>query len=55
MRTLSTLILAMLGVAALAQARTDAKTGKPRPRFYIAVAIALAAMATLIVIRHLKG
>ncbi|MBX3161264.1 MAG: hypothetical protein KF773_35205 [Deltaproteobacteria bacterium] len=42
-------------VAALAQARADAKTGKPRPRFYLAVAIALGAMGTLIVLRHLKG
>lgn len=42
-------------VAALAQARTDAKTGKPRPRFYLAVVLALAAMATLIVLRHVKG
>ena len=42
-------------VAALAQARADAKTGKPRPRFYFAVALALGAMATLILIRHMKG
>jgi hypothetical protein len=42
-------------VAALAQARADAKTGKPRPGFYLAVAIALGAMGTLIVLRHLKG
>jgi len=39
----------------LAQARTDAKAGKPRPRFYLAVALALGAMGTLIVLRHLKG
>lgn len=42
-------------VSALGQARVDAKTGKPRPRFYLAVALALAAMATLIVLRHVKG
>ena len=28
-------------MAKLGQARTDAKAGKPRPRFYIAVALAL--------------
>src|SRR3954466_3885695 len=37
-------------VAALGQARTDAKTGKPRPRFYLSVALALIAMATLILV-----
>jgi hypothetical protein len=42
-------------VGALAQARGDAKAGKPRPRFYLAVALALAAMAGLILLRHLKG
>ena len=42
-------------VNALARARSDAKTGKPRPRFYIAVALALGAMATLILLRHVKG
>jgi hypothetical protein len=42
-------------VGALAQARTDAKLGKPRSRFYVAVALALAAMATLILLRHWKG
>lgn len=42
-------------VGALAQARTDAKTGKPRPRFYVAVALALGAMLTLILLRHVKG
>ena len=42
-------------VAKLGQARTDAKAGKPRPRFYIAVALALGAMGTLIVLRHIKG
>jgi hypothetical protein len=39
----------------LGQARADAKAGKPRPRFYLAVALALGAMGTLIVLRHLKG
>lgn len=39
-------------VGALAQARTDAKAGKPRRRFYIAVALALAAMGILVVLRH---
>ena len=42
-------------VAALGKARSDAKTGKPRPRFYLAVAIALGAMLTLILLRHVKG
>ncbi|MEO8702674.1 MAG: hypothetical protein ABI867_21700 [Kofleriaceae bacterium] len=42
-------------VMKLAQARADAKAGKPRPRFYLAVALALGAMVTLIVLRHLKG
>jgi len=42
-------------VTALGQARTDAKTGKPRPRFYLSVALALIAMATLILLRHVKG
>ena len=42
-------------VAALGQARTDAKLGRPRSRFYVAVAFALAAMATLILVRHWKG
>ncbi|HWU88105.1 MAG TPA: hypothetical protein VN253_12550 [Kofleriaceae bacterium] len=42
-------------VGALTQARADAKTGKPRPRFYLSVALALAAMGALIVLRHLKG
>jgi hypothetical protein len=39
----------------LAQARSDAKAGKPRPRFYLAVGLALVAMATLIILRHVKG
>ena len=42
-------------VGKLSQARSDAKVGKPRPRFYLSVALALAAMATLILLRHLKG
>jgi hypothetical protein len=42
-------------VTALAQARSDAKAGKPRPRFYVSVALALGAMAILILLRHLKG
>ncbi len=42
-------------VVALAQARVDAKAGKPRARFYLAVAIALGAMATLIALRHVQG
>ncbi|HEX4416772.1 MAG TPA: hypothetical protein VH165_02685 [Kofleriaceae bacterium] len=42
-------------VGALAQTRADAKSGKPRSRFYVAVAVALAAMASLILLRHLKG
>ncbi len=42
-------------ILTLAQARADAKTGKPRVRFYLSVAIALGAMATLILIRHIKG
>jgi hypothetical protein len=40
-------------VGKLAQARADAKAGKPRPRFYLSVALARAAMATLILLRHL--
>jgi len=40
-------------VTRLAQARVDAKAGKPRGRFYLAVAIALAAMSILILTRHL--
>jgi hypothetical protein len=42
-------------IVTLAQARADAKTGKPRVRFYLSVTIALGAMATLILIRHIKG
>jgi len=40
-------------VGALAQARADAKAGKPRVRFYASVGLALAAMLLLIVLRHL--
>ena len=40
-------------VGALAQARTDAKTGRPRRRFYVAVALALAAMGVLVILRHM--
>ncbi len=40
-------------VTALSKARADAKTGKPRIRFYLSVAIALIAMVTLIYSRHL--
>lgn len=40
-------------VTALAQARADAVAGKPRVRFYVAVAIALAAMIVLLLARHL--
>ena len=42
-------------VTTLAQARSDAKTGRPRPRFYLAVAIALVAMTGLIMFRHVRG
>ena len=41
-------------VTALARARSDARTGKPRGRFYLAVALALGAMAVLILVRHMK-
>jgi hypothetical protein len=41
-------------VTTLAQARADAKSGRPRPRFYLAVVLALVAMAGLILLRHLK-
>ncbi len=40
-------------VTALAQARADAKAGKPRGRFYLSVALALVAMCLLILLRHL--
>ena len=42
-------------VSALGKARADAKTGRPRPRFYLSVAFALVAMAILILVRHVKG
>jgi len=41
-------------VAALSRARADAKTGKPRPRFYFAVALALIAMVALTLL-HRRG
>jgi hypothetical protein len=40
-------------VTALARARADAKSGKPRGRFYLAVALALCAMLALLLFRHL--
>jgi hypothetical protein len=40
-------------VGALAQARADAKAGKPRGRFYLAVGVALSAMLLLILLRNL--
>jgi hypothetical protein len=40
-------------VNALAKMRAEAKTGKPRTRFYLAVACALVAMLSLILLRHL--
>jgi hypothetical protein len=40
-------------VTAIAQARADAKAGKPRGRFYLAVTLALGAMLILILVRHL--
>ncbi len=39
-------------VSALSKARADAKTGKPRARFYAAVAAALGAMLALVLMRH---
>jgi hypothetical protein len=39
-------------VSALSKARGDAKTGKPRARFYAAVAAALGAMLALVLMRH---
>jgi hypothetical protein len=42
-------------VARLGQARANAKAGKPRRRFYLSVALALAAMGTLIAVRHFKA
>jgi hypothetical protein len=41
-------------VGALARARADAKVGRPRGRFYIAVGLALVAMIALVVL-HRKG
>lgn len=42
-------------VTNLAQARADAKSGRPRGRFYLAVVLALCAMGALIALRYLKG
>jgi hypothetical protein len=39
-------------VAKLTRARADAKIGKPRLRFYVAVAVALGAMFALVAVRH---
>jgi hypothetical protein len=40
-------------VNVLAQARADAKAGKPRNRFYLSVGVALGAMLLLIALRHM--
>jgi hypothetical protein len=40
-------------VGVLAQARADAKAGKPRNRFYLSVGVALGAMLLLILLRHM--
>lgn len=40
-------------VGALTRTRSEAKSGKPRPRFYLAVAFALIAMLSLILFRHM--
>jgi hypothetical protein len=40
-------------VTSIAKARAEAKSGKPRGRFYLAVAIALATMCALLLSRHL--
>jgi hypothetical protein len=40
-------------VAGLEDARAEAKSGKPRRRFYLAVTCALVAMGALIFLRHL--
>lgn len=42
-------------IVTLARARADARTGRPRTRFYVSVAIALGAMVALILLRHAKG
>lgn len=39
-------------VARLARARADARKGKPRARFYLAVAAALGAMLAILLLRH---
>ena len=40
-------------VAKLTQMQVEAKVGKPRSRFYISVAIALVAMVSLVLLRHM--
>lgn len=40
-------------VSMLAQARADAKAGKPRGRFYVAVGLALGAMMLLVLLRQI--
>lgn len=42
-------------VTKLARARADAKSGRPRLRFYIAVGLALVSMLLLIALRQTKG
>lgn len=41
-------------VNALARTRSEAKTGKPRARFYLAVIAALGAMLSLVALRHMS-
>jgi len=40
-------------VGQLTRTRAEAKTGKPRTRFYVSVALALGAMLLLIMFRHM--
>ena len=40
-------------VSSLTRARAEAKVGKPRTRFYLAVAVALGAMVVLVAFRHM--
>ena len=40
-------------VTRLAIAQRDAKTGRPRVRFYVSVALAIGAMTVLVIVRHL--
>ncbi len=42
-------------VTRLAMMRADAKSGRPRSRFYLAVGVALAAMVALVLFRNMKG